>query len=33
LQWAGFALLAPGATLLASATVRYTVLRALKRLV
>jgi cell division transport system permease protein len=33
LQWAGFALLAPGATLLASATVRYTVLSALKRII
>jgi len=32
LQWAGIALLAPGATLLASATVRYTVLKTLKRM-
>jgi len=32
LQWAGIALLAPGTTLLASATVRYTVLSALKRM-
>ena len=32
LQWAAFAMLAPGAMLLAVATVRYTVLSALKRL-
>ena len=32
LQWAGFALLGPGATLLAMATVRYTVISALKRI-